>query len=95
MTTSFNFARAPLAAALFAAALSAPGPAPAGGTRIWELAGFEELDLGEPEQTSISSRGEVALGLKPRAIELDAVGLVWSAAAGAGDTVYLGTGYFG
>jgi hypothetical protein len=72
----------------------APQPAAAGGTRIWELAGFDELDKGELQQTTVSSRGEVTLGQKATKADLTEVGLVWSAIRGGGAT-YLGTGYDG
>jgi len=67
----------------------------AGGTRIWELAGSKELDKGELRQTAVSSRGEVALGLKATKVDLTEVGLVWSVVSGKGGKVYLGTGYDG
>jgi hypothetical protein len=82
------------ALAVLAAAVLAPALAAAGGTRIWELAGFDELAKGELRQTAVSSRGEVALGLKASKVDLDEVGLVWSAVR-AGDAIYLGTGYDG
>lgn len=69
--------------------------AAAGGTRIWELAGFDELNKGELRQTAVSNRGEVSLGLKATKVDLTEVGLVWSAVAGKGGKVYLGTGYDG
>jgi hypothetical protein len=75
--------------ALFAVAVGA------GGTRIWELAGFDELDKGELRQTAVGSRGEISLGLKATAVDLTEVGLVWSAVSGKGGKVYLGTGYDG
>jgi sugar lactone lactonase YvrE len=92
MTPSSARALAPL----FAAALAAlPAPARAAGTRVWELAGFDELDKGEARDTRISSRGEVTLGSRAVKVEIGEVGLVWSAAADAAGTIYLGTGYDG
>jgi hypothetical protein len=79
-----------------AAALAAhPGPARAAGTRIWELAGFDELDKGEARDTRISNRGEVSLGSRAVEVEIGEVGLVWSAARDASGATYLGTGYDG
>lgn len=91
---SIGIARLPALAVWAAIALGVSTVA-AGGTRLWELAGFDELDKGEQRQTAISSRGEVALGLKATAIDMPEVGLVWSAVAGKGDKIYLGTGYDG
>jgi len=89
----FGIARpAALAAALVSLAAL---PAVAGGTRVWELAGFDELDKGELLQTAVGSRGEVSLGLKAAKVDLEEVGLVWSAISGKGGKVYLGTGYDG
>jgi len=83
--------------ALAAAALFAllPLTAAAGGTRVWELAGTAELDKGELRQTAVSSRGQVSIGIKATKVDLTEVGLVWSAIAGKGGKVYLGTGYDG
>ena len=44
-----------------------------GGTRIWELAGFAELDKGELKQTTVSSRGEVTVGAMATGLDLDAL----------------------
>ncbi len=66
-----------------------------GGTRIWELAGFTELDKGELKQTTVSSRGEVTVGAMATGLDLDDVGLVWSAVEGKAGVIYLGTGYDG
>lgn len=91
-----HFFRRSLALACAAAALAAlPDPAGAAGTRIWELAGFDELDKGEARGTRISSRGEVTLGSRAVKIEVGEVGLVWSAAKDDDGAVYLGTGYDG
>ena len=76
--------------------LLCPSIAAASGTRLWELAGFEELQKGELKGTVLSSVGEVQLGLTAEKGELpEGVGAVWSAArSGVGD-LYLGTGYDG
>ncbi len=66
-----------------------------GETRIWELAGFAELDKGELKQTTVSSRGEVTVGAMASRLDLDDVGLVWSAVKGKAGVIYLGTGYDG
>jgi hypothetical protein len=85
-----------LTALAAAAALLASGPGSrAGVTRIWEVAGFDELDKGEARDTRISNRGEVTLGSRAAKIEIGEVGLVWSAARGEDGAVYLGTGYDG
>ncbi len=65
------------------------------GTRIWELAGFDELDKGEVIGTRVSSRGEVALGFQANKLGLSEIGLVWSAVTGKKGVVFLGTGYEG
>lgn len=80
-------------AALTLSAVSATGSA--AGTRIWELAGFEEFDKGEPDGTAISSEGRVGLGLVARPMELEGIGLVWSMVSDQKGNVYLGTGYDG
>lgn len=80
---------------VLAALWLAPSGAHAGGTRIWELTGFEELDKGEIENTTVSSLGEVTVGLRPKRLDLPEVGLVWSAAVAKDGTVFLGTGYDG
>ncbi|HUT77190.1 MAG TPA: hypothetical protein VM285_05865 [Polyangia bacterium] len=90
--TSAPFGRGALAAAAF---LLCPMVALAGGTRIWELAGAEELGKGEPRETAVSDAGEVALGDRARQLDVADTGLVWSAVDAGGDTAYLGTGYDG
>lgn len=80
---------------LAAASIAAPTASRAGVTRIWELAGFEELDKGEARDTRISSRGEVTLGARAAELGAGEVGLVWSAARGPAGEIYLGTGYDG
>ncbi len=75
--------------------------ASAGDTQIWELAGFLELQKGELEGTSLSSFGDVGLGLIAEKGKLEEeVGVVWSAAVNtaskkAASNVYVGTGYDG
>jgi len=69
--------------------------AAAGGTRVWELAGAEELERGETRETAVTDAGEVRLGLRARRLPVEDAGLVWSAADGGGETAYLGTGYDG
>ena len=54
----------------------APLAAGAGGTRLWELAGYAELDNGEAEGTVVTSRGEVRRGLKAVQVDLADTGLV-------------------
>ncbi len=66
-----------------------------GGTRMWELAGFEELDKGELDGTQVSSLGEVCLGKREKKLGLDGIGLVWSAVRAKTGEIYLGTGYDG
>jgi hypothetical protein len=75
--------------------LTAPTATLGGGTRIWELAGFKELDNGETEGTVVSTRGEVNLGHRERKLDLENVGLVWSSVRDKKGRVYLGTGYDG
>ncbi|MCP4199759.1 MAG: hypothetical protein GY762_21650 [Proteobacteria bacterium] len=72
-----------------------PSWARAGGTRIWEVAGFEELDKGKLDGTQVSSRGEVRLGHRAKKLGLEDVGLVWSAVQDTRGKIYLGTGYDG
>ncbi|MBN2342184.1 MAG: hypothetical protein JXX29_16045 [Deltaproteobacteria bacterium] len=67
----------------------------AGGEKIWELAGHDELARGELVQTLLSSRGEITKGFHQEKIDLDAVGMVWCAATDKNGTIYLGTGYDG
>jgi len=93
MTHLFSRSLALISAAAAIAAL--PGPARAAGTRIWELAGFDELDKGEARDTRSSNRGEVTLGSRAVKAEIGEIGLVWSAARGAAGAIYLGTGYDG
>ncbi len=87
----------PMGHAALAAAvlLMIPAAAPAGGTRVWELAGAEELGKGEPRETAITDAGEVVLGERARQLALEDAGLVWSAVDAGGDVAYLGTGYDG
>jgi hypothetical protein len=73
----------------------APSAVLGGGTRIWELAGFDELDKGEPDGTRVSSLGEVGLGRNAKKLDLKDVGLVWSAVRDSTGSIYLGTGYDG
>lgn len=72
-----------------------PSPSMGGGTRIWELAGFEELSKGELDGTNISSAGEVRLGYRAHRLDLENVGLVWSVLEGNNGRFFLGTGYDG
>jgi hypothetical protein len=72
-----------------------PDTAFSAGTRIWELAGFRELENGELDGTVVSSKGEVGLGISARKLALEDIGLVWSAARGKKDDIYIGTGYDG
>ena len=58
---------------------SQPETGTAGGTRVWELAGVDELSLGEFTGTVNSSLGHVAIGLMSKPIEMKNVGLVWCA----------------
>ena len=92
MSRSIN---ARLAAVAALAAAAAPLAAGAGVTRVWELAGFDELDKGEARDTRISDRGEVTLGSKAVALDVGDAGLVWCAARGPSGAVFLGTGYDG
>ena len=72
-----------------------PSVAAASGTRLWELAGFEELLKGELKGTVLSSVGDVQLGLTADKGELpEGIGAVWSAAR-KGKELYIGTGYDG
>ena len=76
--------------------LTVPNLSRAGGTRIWEMAGFEELEMGELEGTTLSSRGEVSIGLASVKLDTgDNLGAVWSATRGPRGDIYLGTGYDG
>ncbi len=70
-------------------------PAQAKGTQIWELAGFEELSKGELDGTTVSSIGEVRLGMSSTKLDLDGVGIVWSSLRDKDGSLYLGTGYDG
>lgn len=70
-------------------------PAHAKGTQIWELAGFEELSKGELDGTTVSSIGEVRLGMSSTKLDLDGVGIVWSSLRDEQGNLYLGTGYDG
>jgi hypothetical protein len=83
-----------LAMPALAAALAA-APVRAGGTRDWELAGFDELSRGTLDGTTLSGRGEIGLGKAARRIDLEAVGLVWSAVRDKTGAIYVGTGYDG
>jgi len=84
-----------LAATLALAAFLFSSTSLAGGTRLWELAGYAELDKGELENTSVSARGEVTVGLQPAAIDLEDLGMVWSGVPDKAGAIYLGTGYDG
>lgn len=76
--------------------IASPLSAGASGTRIWELAGFAELQKGELKGTVLSSVGEVGIGLSAEKVALEAgVGVVWTAAKNAAGDIYLGTGYDG
>ncbi|MCP4599112.1 MAG: WD40 repeat domain-containing protein [Proteobacteria bacterium] len=66
-----------------------------GGTWIWELAGFNELNKGELDGTQVSSLGEIRLGRRAHKLDLEDVGLVWSAVRDGNGRLYLGTGYDG
>jgi hypothetical protein len=83
------------AAALGIALSAAPFEAAAGGTRLWEIAGQEELEKGSAVRTSISSRGEISLGLAATRLDLEDVGMVWSCLRGEDGSIFLGTGYDG
>lgn len=72
-----------------------PATAFAAGTRIWEVAGFHELGMGELDGTTVSSDGEVRLGFAPKKLDFEDVGAVWTAVEGKGGDVYIGTGYDG
>ncbi len=79
----------------FIACMASPTASAAGGTRIWELAGFNEFDRGEADGTQLSSLGEVSLGKRPRKLDFEDVALVWCAARDRAGRIYLGTGYDG
>ena len=72
-------------------------PALAGGERIWELAGYDEFSRGELQQTVLSEKGEILTGPVADKIDLDPVGLVWSAlrVQSKKSPLYLGTAYNG
>ena len=74
-----------------------PSTSHAGGSRIWELAGFEELQKGELNGTVLSSAGDVRIGLTAEKAELpeEGVGAVWSAARNRKGERFVGTGYDG
>ncbi len=72
-----------------------PGTVFAAGTRIWELAGFYELENGELEGTTVSSEGEVRMGLAAKPMTAEGLGLVWTAVRDKQGDVYVGTGYDG
>jgi hypothetical protein len=82
-------------AAICVTLLFVPFAVMAGGTRIWELAGFGELDNGDPEGVCVSSLGEVGLGRSAKKLDLKDIGLVWSAVKDSSGAIYLGTGYDG
>ena len=65
------------------------------GTQIWELAGFEELSKGELDGSTVSSQGEVRLGLSAKKLDLEEVGVVWTSMNDGKGNLYLGTGYDG
>ena len=67
----------------------------AGGTRIWEMAGFNELEKGELEGTTLSNRGVVTVGLDTTKLDMDEVGAVWTSQKDRHGDIYLGTGYDG
>ncbi len=58
---------------LFIAVIFLPSWVQAGGTRIWEVAGFKELDKGKLDGTQVSSRGEVRLGHRANKLGLEDV----------------------
>ena len=70
-------------------------PVNAGGTRIWEMAGFEELEKGVLDGTTLSSRGEISVGLGSTKIDMDEVGVVYSSVRSPQGDIFLGTGYDG
>ncbi len=80
---------------LVMAAMFLPFWTQAGGTRVWEVAGFKELDKGKLDGTQAASRGEVRLGHRSKKLGLEDVGLVWSAVRDTRGKIYLGTGYDG
>jgi hypothetical protein len=68
----------------------------AGGTRIWEMAGFEELEKGVLEGTALSSRGELSLGLDKAKLDMPGeVAVIWCAVKNKNGDIYFGTGYDG
>ncbi|MFO8074309.1 MAG: hypothetical protein R6V85_20800 [Polyangia bacterium] len=86
---------AAVAAALGIALTAVPFVAAAGGTRLWEIAGQEELEKGSAVRTAISSSGEVSLGLAATRLDLEGVGMVWSCLRGEDGSIFIGTGYDG
>lgn len=66
-----------------------------GDSQIWQLAGQEELALGETDGTRVTGDGEVELGRRARKQDLDGIGLLWCAVLDKQGTIYAGTGYDG
>ncbi|MBN2802420.1 MAG: hypothetical protein JXR91_04955, partial [Deltaproteobacteria bacterium] len=80
-----------VAAILFLVSLNAA----AGTDRVWELAGFNELQLGELKGTVLTDRGEIKSGQKIETVDLEPVAVVWSSVKSSSGKIYFGTGYDG
>ena len=83
------------AATLAAALLIAPRPSLAVTTLMWRTASAADFNEGELDHVVVTEPGRVAAGLDSEPVRPgkgDDVALFWSAAAGAGGTVWLGSG---
>ncbi len=63
----------------------------AGGTRIWRLTSYKDLDEGEATGVLLSSLGEATSGFSATRVDVNEA-VVYSSATAADGTVYLGTG---
>lgn len=78
-------------ALLAAIATAASLPAPAQNTRLWTQSRIEEFEKGTPQGVAITSDGHLAPGPAQTELLITPSTFVWSVAADANGTAYLGT----
>ena len=69
-----------------------PHVLPAQGTRLWVQSRYEDFEKGQPQSTSISSRGYLESGPALRSVLLTPSTYIWAVASDSQGNAYIGTG---
>jgi hypothetical protein len=69
-----------------------PHVLPAQGTRLWVQSRYEDFEKGQPQTTSISSRGYLESGPALRSVLLTPSTYIWAVASDSQGNAYIGTG---